>query len=153
MEDLTKELHPHAPAEPTQTLESTHHRFYNTRLWRLIRGETETGTGVNGRTCADCRGVERENQNLIDPPTNDGSMLVGLTNVLEEFLIELRSYCLGEANLPERMRTLRFTRSGLITAMFARNPSGAGKKCGHLKARRTSPRRLRLRTEDHRHGA
>ena len=150
MEDKTKE-HQSAPVEPTQTPEPAHHRFYQTELWRFLRGEIEVK--INGWACIECRGAETDCQCRHNPPAAKGSMLVGaLSAILDEFLSELQSYCREEKDLIKRMRTLRFTRSGLITALFLRTPPGAEKKCGHLNARRTGARHFRLRIEDCRYG-
>ncbi len=124
MEDLTKEHHG-APVEPTQTAVPPHHRFYHTRLWSLIRGEFRLA--INGWACAECRGAETDCQCQQNPPATSGSVLEGLSAILDEFLSELQSYCMEEKVLTERMRTLRFTRSGLITALFMRTPPGAEK--------------------------
>ena len=150
MEDLTKELHPHASTEPAQVSQPAHYRFYHTRLWSLIRGEIEIT--IHKRSCIDCPGAEKDNQCRHNPPAAKGSMLVGASAMLDEFLSELQSYCREEKDLTERMRTLRFTRSGLITALFMRTPPGAEKKCGHHKACGTGARHFRLRIEDCRYG-
>ena len=148
MEDLTKELHSHASAEPAQVSQPAHHRFYHTRLWSLIRGEIEIT--VHKRSRVDYRGVEKEIR--ANPPVINGSVQESLVAIFDEFLIELRGYCRGEKDLTERIRTLRFTRSGLITALFLRTPPGAEKKCGYIKARRSCARHLRRRSGGYSYG-
>lgn len=146
MEESTKEFHSRASAEPAQA--PAHQRFFHTQLWKMVHGDV-----VDSQSCAECRGAETDCQCRHNPPAAKGSMLVGaLSAILDEFLSELQSYCREEKDLSERMRTLRFTRSGLITALFLRTPPGAEKKCGHLNARRTGARHFRLRIEDYRHG-
>ncbi len=126
MEETTKELAPRASEEPMHVPTPARHRFYDTRLWGLIRGEIEMK--INGWACIECRGVEKECQCRHSPPAANGSVSEGLSAILDEFLIELQSYCWEEKDLTERMRTLRFTRSELITALFMRTPPEAKKQ-------------------------
>lgn len=146
MEDLTKEFHACAPEEPAQTPVPAHHRFHHTRLWNIVHGKAGSG-----RPCEERRGAEEE-EHQTDPPATDGSARVDAVAILDDFLIELQSYCREEKDLPERMRTLRFTRSGLVSPLFMRTYPEAGKKCGHPCARRAGARHLRLRVEDNRYG-
>ena len=111
MEDLTKEYHACASAKSTQA--PAHHRIYHTRLWKIVHGEA-----VDGLPCEERRGAEEEHH-------------IDSSNMLDEILIELQEYCRKERNLAERLRTLRFTRSGFITAVHNRAYIGAGEKCGY----------------------
>ena len=135
MGETAKELHRNAPAEPTQTSVPAHHRFYHTRLWRLIRGEI---------TVIDAESRGEEDKTRTAQPAADGPVREELQIILDEFLNILTDYCRNEPSLTERYLTLRVTRSGLITDLFMRTPPGAEKKCGHLDARRTGTRHLRL---------
>ncbi len=118
-EEITKEFHTLASAEPTQA--PAHHRFYHTRLWSIVHGEA---AGV--QPCENRRGAEDE-ENLTDPPAADGPARVDAVAILDDFLIELQSYCRDEKDLSERMRTLRFTRIGLIAGLFIHTPPETGK--------------------------
>ncbi len=134
-EEITKEFHTLASAEPTQA--PAHHRFYHTRLWSIVHGEA---AGV--QPCENRRGAEENNQ--TDRPAADGSGQAHTGIVLDEFLVELQTYCGQEKDLLQRMRTLRFTRSCLAAAIHQREHHGAGKKCGHGVPLPHGPRCARL---------
>ena len=127
MEERTNELHSRASAEPSQNPVPAHHRFHHTRLWRIVHGETAIGL-----SCEESRGAEGENQRSGPPAVGvstaaNGSARMDIVAILDAFLNELQSYCRDEKDLPERMRTLRFTRIGLIAGLFMRTPPESGR--------------------------
>jgi hypothetical protein len=128
-ESTTKEFSPRASAEPTQVSPiAHHHRFAHTKLWALLHDRQVPESDC---VCTYCRGAA-ENSEIDHEQVADRLTQADWWTILDEFLIELHTYCRGESDLAERMRTLRFIRSGLIKALFLRKPPEAGKKCGHL---------------------
>lgn len=147
-EEVATEHVSRASTQSAQAFALPHHRFAHTRLWVLLH---EQGDTDGEQACTECRGAVQSEETNPEQAT-DRLTIHNAGSILEEFLIELRNYCCEEPDLAERMRTLRFTRSGLITALFLRRPPEAGKKCGHLKARRTGVRTVRLRIEHRKNG-